>query len=66
MSIESGAEEDLPSTCLTAHIDTTVEELIPLCMGSELPVAISDAEGKIIGRVDRQSLMAVLGTSEVP
>ena len=64
MSKEPGSIDDLPPTCQTAGLDTTVEELIPLCMGSELPVAIRDAVGKIVGRVDRQSLMNVLASGE--
>ena len=64
MSHEFEQGEDLPQDCLTAQIDTTVEELIPLCMSSELPVAIQAANGKIVGRVDRQSLMVVLSGNE--
>lgn len=63
MCHEVGQEKPLPLNCLTAKVDTTVEELIPLCMGSEFPVAIQDFDGKTIGRVDRQSLMVVLTTN---
>jgi len=64
MSKKPGSMDDLPSTCLTAGLDTTVEELIPLCMGSELPVAIRDVDGNVVGKVDRQSLMTVLASGE--
>ncbi|AJE86661.1 MULTISPECIES: glycine betaine/L-proline ABC transporter ATP-binding protein [Streptomyces] len=60
------AEDVLAAAPATVREHTPVLELFTPCAGSETPVAVTDAEGRLTGVVTRQRLLAVLGDPMPP
>lgn len=50
--------------CPQAELDTTIEDLIPMSISSELPIIIIDESGSPVGIVSRESLLSLLGSRE--
>ena len=44
----------------TASSDTTFDVLIPMAMGSDYPIPVTDGEGKLVGEVHRSALAEAL------
>ncbi|MET8076016.1 betaine/proline/choline family ABC transporter ATP-binding protein [Streptomyces sp. NPDC005303] len=64
----SGAEADCgcESDCETATLDTPFTELCAMSARSSHPVAVLDAQRKLVGVVPQERLIAFLGDAEAP
>ena len=51
--------------CHVVELDTTVEQLIPLCIVSDVPIAVVDSSQRLLGCVSRLSLASVLEIGEL-
>jgi len=45
--------------------DRPIERLIPMAVASDIPIAVVDQQGRLLGVVSRVSLLSHIGTSEV-
>jgi glycine betaine/proline transport system ATP-binding protein len=66
----SSSKQDMKSLMidrpLTVKPDTSLGELLPLAVASEAPVAVVDESNKLLGAVDRASVMMALGDRGKP
>ena len=51
--------------CHVVELDTTVEQLIPLCIVGDVPIAVVDSSQRLLGCVSRLSLASVLEIGEL-
>ncbi|MFH8571155.1 glycine betaine/L-proline ABC transporter ATP-binding protein [Streptomyces sp. NPDC017993] len=57
----AGADEFRAAASATVGLDTPLVELFTPCSTSSVPVAVTDAAGKLVGAVPAERLLAVLG-----
>jgi glycine betaine/proline transport system ATP-binding protein len=66
----SSSKQDVKSLIIdrppTVKPDTSLGELLPLAVASEAPVAVVDESNKLLGAVDRTSVMMALGERGKP